>query len=987
MSDRLSTTAKNHQNLDSTFKVSPFRSRSFEVQTKLAESTLVSKAQLWENYQQTKQLNQKGSNISAVTTLPIQAKLTILQRRGSANGQPGDKYEQEADSVAAMSAPAQVQREELLEEEEELQMKPLAGTISPQVQREELPEEEELQMKSVDNSIQREELPAEEELQMKQSVPSTQTATPDLESQLGSSKGSGSPLSDDVRSFMEPRFGADFSGVRVHTGSDAVQMNQGVNAQAFAHGQDIYFGAGKSPGKDALTAHELTHVVQQTGEIRTKLSNHVDGISQSIQRTGWSDATKGGVNASESAVGGIRRIPIEGLMLGNKEPMKLYTNESADGKAIVLIPQTLGQNPNPGQVEVLLHLHGYSNQNHSGYRQNKNAATVRDIALDKIEQQLDASGRTKMIGILPQGGNHSEFGKSGLDIDKYISEVLVKIQPLTTWSILPTTRVVMSAHSGGGGRIGEMLAGQKGKLPASMGELVLFDAINGPGELSSVSGWILQQISSDLSNLAGKSVADQLTYLERSIRFRGYYTVGYQVRYRLLAKHLSERFKKPDVAALPSAVASKLQDNYQVKSAGHRNHDAIVGGAKDAKGKSLGLADPLKDALSALQPKRLDRPDLQRRSLPAINQSTSPIIQGKTENAHNVTDVAQPKRNNYSIEKIIMPYRPSNKTHFNADREGDLQEDNFNSKKDKKTKPWIKEIVIDFAMEKNDDNGNLIPIGTATAYYEQNESALPPTTVGITGGSSGKGLGLTRPGKFTVTRIEGVGYNDVPLPDGEGPNKKYSKSDSSSMHYAVFFDGGRALHGGSLSDSSHGCVHAEVDSYLKQINYHSIVGLTKVTVNFASGLQKDIKSGKSSHSERTQLISNYEKMLESKEYKKAVNLLLTLSEHDRQMILKTSSIRNKYYTYINVVKNTSMDRFDSIGNETRSAYLGVEYSRALGTKNWQMAAEFLNGFNKEDIQLRLIRLNSQDRLLLHNGAVNNKKVGAAAQVAQMTKPA
>jgi hypothetical protein len=121
MSDRLNTTAKHRQNLDSTFKVSPFRSRGFGVQTKLAESTPVSKAELWENYQQTKQLNQKGTNISALTTLPIQTKLTILQRRGSTNGQPGDKYEQEADSVAdrvmAMSEPTQVQREELPEKD------------------------------------------------------------------------------------------------------------------------------------------------------------------------------------------------------------------------------------------------------------------------------------------------------------------------------------------------------------------------------------------------------------------------------------------------------------------------------------------------------------------------------------------------------------------------------------------------------------------------------------------------------------------------------------------------------------------------------------------------------------------------------------------------------------------------------------------------------------------------------------------------------
>jgi hypothetical protein len=62
---------------------------------------------------------------------------------------------------------------------------------------------------------------------------------------------------------MEPRFGADFSSVRVHTGTEAVQMNRELGAQAFAHGSNVYFGEGKSPGNNELTAHELTHVVQQ----------------------------------------------------------------------------------------------------------------------------------------------------------------------------------------------------------------------------------------------------------------------------------------------------------------------------------------------------------------------------------------------------------------------------------------------------------------------------------------------------------------------------------------------------------------------------------------------------------------------------------------------------------------------------------------------------------------------------------------------------
>ncbi|MEQ8972095.1 MAG: DUF4157 domain-containing protein [Coleofasciculus sp. C1-SOL-03] len=93
-------------------------------------------------------------------------------------------------------------------------------------------------------------------------------ASGDLESRLNASKGGGSPLSENVRGFMEPRFGADFSGVRVHTGGEAVQMNQELGAQAFTHGSDVYFGAGKSPGNNELTAHELTHVVQQTGAVQ-----------------------------------------------------------------------------------------------------------------------------------------------------------------------------------------------------------------------------------------------------------------------------------------------------------------------------------------------------------------------------------------------------------------------------------------------------------------------------------------------------------------------------------------------------------------------------------------------------------------------------------------------------------------------------------------------------------------------------------------------
>ncbi len=114
------------------------------------------------------------------------------------------------------------------------------------------------------------------------------TATPNLESRLASQTGGGTPLNEETRSFMEPRFGADFSAVRVHTDSSSVQMNQELGAQAFTHGHDVYFGGGKyNPGADdgkRLLAHELTHVVQQTGAVPSKSGTNVRPKSNKIQK-------------------------------------------------------------------------------------------------------------------------------------------------------------------------------------------------------------------------------------------------------------------------------------------------------------------------------------------------------------------------------------------------------------------------------------------------------------------------------------------------------------------------------------------------------------------------------------------------------------------------------------------------------------------------------------------------------------------------------
>ncbi len=88
-----------------------------------------------------------------------------------------------------------------------------------------------------------------------------------IEPALKETKGSGQPLPAGTNSFMSNSMGADFSPVRVHTDTKATAMSKALNAHAFTHGNDIYFNSGmynpeSSTGKK-LIAHELTHVVQQ----------------------------------------------------------------------------------------------------------------------------------------------------------------------------------------------------------------------------------------------------------------------------------------------------------------------------------------------------------------------------------------------------------------------------------------------------------------------------------------------------------------------------------------------------------------------------------------------------------------------------------------------------------------------------------------------------------------------------------------------------
>lgn len=94
------------------------------------------------------------------------------------------------------------------------------------------------------------------------------SAAPPIVHQVLSS--AGRSLDTETRAFMEPRFGRDFSGVRVHADSQAFESARAVNALAYTVGRDIVFNAGRyAPSTNegrSLLAHELTHVAQQAGQ-------------------------------------------------------------------------------------------------------------------------------------------------------------------------------------------------------------------------------------------------------------------------------------------------------------------------------------------------------------------------------------------------------------------------------------------------------------------------------------------------------------------------------------------------------------------------------------------------------------------------------------------------------------------------------------------------------------------------------------------------
>ncbi len=124
----------------------------------------------------------------------------------------------------------------------------------------------------------------------------------ETESRLMAQRGYGEQLPAPLQTEMETRLGTDFHSVRVHADLQSADMNRAFASQAFTYGHDIYLGKGHTnlhtrQGKQ-LMAHELAHVVQQTGLANRRLQRWSMGIKgeghevltrESLRRSGFTE--------------------------------------------------------------------------------------------------------------------------------------------------------------------------------------------------------------------------------------------------------------------------------------------------------------------------------------------------------------------------------------------------------------------------------------------------------------------------------------------------------------------------------------------------------------------------------------------------------------------------------------------------------------------------------------------------------------------------
>lgn len=201
---------------------------------------------------------------------------------------PGDKHEQEADRMAdkVMRMPSPGKEEKLQRSpDEKLQKKGEEKLQKAAAPEEKVQKKEDEKLQKAEEKVQKKEeeklqkAPVSEEKLQRKGSADAPSVNANLQSAIQSTIGGGQPLSSDVRSYMESRFNADFSKVRIHSDPQAAALSNQIGAKAFTYRNNIFFSLnqyqpGTSAGKQLL-AHELTHTIQQGHAVWRKAGSPV----------------------------------------------------------------------------------------------------------------------------------------------------------------------------------------------------------------------------------------------------------------------------------------------------------------------------------------------------------------------------------------------------------------------------------------------------------------------------------------------------------------------------------------------------------------------------------------------------------------------------------------------------------------------------------------------------------------------------------------
>jgi uncharacterized protein DUF4157 len=144
----------------------------------------------------------------------------------------------------------------------------------------------------------------------------------------------GQSLDATTRAFVEPRFGYDFSHVRIHSSEAAGQSAREVSAQAYTVGNDIVFGSGRfapeTPEGRHLLSHELAHVIQQSGDATPTLQRQPAAPGRTAEKSEDTFAASGAATASQEKQGELSPIRQELLELFGKFEKSVIGDEVFD---------------------------------------------------------------------------------------------------------------------------------------------------------------------------------------------------------------------------------------------------------------------------------------------------------------------------------------------------------------------------------------------------------------------------------------------------------------------------------------------------------------------------------------------------------------------------------------------------------------------------------------------------------------------------------